>query len=117
VLADERAQLVEAVDGASHGMSASMSRDATSCYECRPCRLLTSYAASQPDKLAVIDDRLGRRAHGDVRRARGRQQPLAHVLAGHGVGPGAKVVWCGQNSLGIVDRRTRPARSGPRPCR
>ena len=24
------------------------------------------------------------------------------MLRGHGVGPGVKVVWCGQNSLGIV---------------
>ena len=28
---------------------------------------------------------------------------LAHVLAAHGAGPGVKVVWCGQNSMGIAN--------------
>ena len=27
---------------------------------------------------------------------------LANVLLGHGAGPGAKVVWCGQNSIRVV---------------
>jgi acyl-CoA synthetase (AMP-forming)/AMP-acid ligase II len=65
--------------------------------------LLTAYAQAQPDKLAVIDDRLGV----DVRTVtyaefEGSTNRLAHVLREHGVGPGVKVVWCGQNSLGIA---------------
>src|SRR6478752_3733769 len=65
--------------------------------------LLTTYAELQPDKPAVIDDRLG----GSVRTVtfaefeRSTNQ-LAHVLRAHGAGPGVKVVWCGQNSLGIA---------------
>ncbi len=27
---------------------------------------------------------------------------LAHVLAEHGIGPGVKIVWCGQNSIGVA---------------
>ena len=66
--------------------------------------LLTNYAATQPDKIAVIDDR----PHGDVRQCtyaelEARSNQLAHVLAGLGVGPGSKVAWCGQNSTGIVE--------------
>jgi len=65
--------------------------------------LLTDHAATQGDKLAVIDDR----ADGHVRRltyAELEQQSnrLAHVLLDHGVTRGDKVVWCGQNSTGIV---------------
>src|SRR6187431_900683 len=66
--------------------------------------LLTVYAAAQPDKLAVIDDR----GHGDARTCtyaelEARSNQLAHVLGGLGVGPGSKVAWCGQNSTGIVE--------------
>ncbi|MBA3606551.1 MAG: AMP-binding protein [Actinomycetota bacterium] len=65
--------------------------------------LLTAYAAAQPDKPAVIDDRPG----SDVRTLTYAEldaaaNQLAHVLADHGVGPGVKIVWCGQNSLGVV---------------
>ena len=65
--------------------------------------LLTAYAQLHPDKLAVIDDRLG-----DVRRVTYAEHDritnqLAHVLREHGVGPGVKVVWCGQNSMGVAD--------------
>jgi fatty-acyl-CoA synthase/long-chain acyl-CoA synthetase len=65
--------------------------------------LLTAHAATQPDRLAVVDDRGG----GDVRRATYAEleadaNRLVHVLTGLGVGPGDKVVWCGQNSIGIV---------------
>ncbi|CAN5832219.1 acyl-CoA synthetase [soil metagenome] len=67
--------------------------------------LLTSYAALQPDKLAVIDDRPG-----DAVRTRtltyaeleARANELANVLSEQGVGPGTTCVWCGQNSLGVV---------------
>ena len=66
--------------------------------------LLTAYAQAQPDKLAVIDDRLGV----DVRTVTYAEfeavtNRLAHVLREHGVGPGVKVVWCGQNSMGIAN--------------
>jgi long-chain acyl-CoA synthetase len=66
--------------------------------------LLTAYAGMQPDKIAVIDDRLGV----DVRTVTFAEfeavtNQLAHVLAAHGVGPGVKLVWCGQNSMGITN--------------
>ncbi len=66
--------------------------------------LLTAHAASQPDKIAVIDDR----GHGDVRACtyaelEARSNQVAHVLGGLDVGPGRKVAWCGQNSTGIVE--------------
>ena len=66
--------------------------------------LLTTYAQLQPDKLAVVDDRLG----DDVRTVTYAEfervtNQLAHVLRDHGVGPGVKVVWCGQNSMGIAN--------------
>jgi acyl-CoA synthetase (AMP-forming)/AMP-acid ligase II len=66
--------------------------------------VLTTYAGVQPDKIAVIDDRLGV----DVRTVTYAEfeavtNQLAHVLAAHGAGPGVKVVWCGQNSMGIAN--------------
>ena len=66
--------------------------------------LLTMYAQAHPDKLAVIDDR----ATGDVRIATYAEfenvtNQLAHVLAEHGIGPGVKIVWCGQNSIGVAN--------------
>ena len=90
-------------------MDASLS-PATSGHESGPCYeyvmpdLLTLHAANDPDKPAVIDDRGG----GDVRRCtyaelEARSNQLAHVLRDHGVAPGDKVVWCGQNSIGIVE--------------
>ena len=65
--------------------------------------LLTDHATNQGDKAAVIDDR----GNGDVRRLtyselEDRSNRLAHVVLDHGVAPGDKVVWCGQNSTGIV---------------
>jgi acyl-CoA synthetase (AMP-forming)/AMP-acid ligase II len=65
---------------------------------------LSAYAVSQPDKLAVIDDR----PNGDVRRLtyaelNAQANRLANVLLDLGVRPGdSKVVWCGQNSIGLV---------------
>ncbi len=66
--------------------------------------LLTAHAANQPDTIAVIDDR----ANGDVRictyaELEARSNQLAHVIIEHGVRPGGKVVWCGQNSVGLVE--------------
>jgi acyl-CoA synthetase (AMP-forming)/AMP-acid ligase II len=66
--------------------------------------LLTVHAAEQPDKPAVIDDR----GSGAVRtltyaELERRSNQLAHVLLGHEVRAGDKVVWCGQNSVGVVE--------------
>jgi acyl-CoA synthetase (AMP-forming)/AMP-acid ligase II len=65
--------------------------------------LLTTHAENQPDKVAVVDDRRGT----DVRiltylELEREANRLANVLADLGVRSGTKVVWCGQNSLGIV---------------
>jgi acyl-CoA synthetase (AMP-forming)/AMP-acid ligase II len=66
--------------------------------------LLTAHAATQPDKTAVVDDR----GHDDVRQCtygelEARSNQLAHVLTDLGAGTGTKIVWCGQNSMGIVE--------------
>ena len=66
--------------------------------------LLTAHAANQPDKTAVIDDRTG----GDVRtltyaELEARANQLVWALVDLGVRPGDKIVWCGQNSTGIVE--------------
>jgi fatty-acyl-CoA synthase/long-chain acyl-CoA synthetase len=66
--------------------------------------LLTAHATANPDRTAVIDDRTG----GDVRiityaELEARANQLANVLRDHGVTPNDKVVWCGQNSVGIVE--------------
>ena len=65
--------------------------------------ILSMYAELQPDKVALIDDRAGT----DVRthtfaEMEDRSNRLARVLADHGLGPGVKVAWCGQNSEGVV---------------
>jgi fatty-acyl-CoA synthase/long-chain acyl-CoA synthetase len=65
---------------------------------------LTAYSIAQPDKLAVIDDRPG----GVVTTLTYRQlneqaNRLANVLLDLGARPGeTKVMWCGQNSPGLV---------------
>ena len=65
---------------------------------------LTAYSITQPGKPAVIDDR----PDGTVHRLTyleltERANQLANVLLGMGVVPGdSKVVWCGQNSIGLV---------------
>ena len=65
---------------------------------------LTAHSQSQPNKLAVIDDR----PDGSIRTLNWKQlndesNRLAHVLieTGHAQ-PGNKVLWCGQNSIGVV---------------
>ena len=66
--------------------------------------LLSAHAAAQPHKLAVIDDRgpggIRTRSYAELE---ARSNQLAHVLLEHGVAAGSKVVWCGQNSVGIVE--------------
>jgi fatty-acyl-CoA synthase/long-chain acyl-CoA synthetase len=65
--------------------------------------LLAMYAASQPDKAAVIDDRPGQPVvtwtFADLNR---RANQLGHHLVALGVEPGTKVVWCGQNSAALL---------------
>jgi fatty-acyl-CoA synthase/long-chain acyl-CoA synthetase len=65
--------------------------------------LLTAHATARPDATAVIDDR-----GVDVRTCtwadlEARSNRLAHVLLDHGVQPTDKVVWCGQNSVGVIE--------------
>jgi fatty-acyl-CoA synthase/long-chain acyl-CoA synthetase len=64
--------------------------------------ILAMYAASQPDKPAVIDDRPGATAvelsYQELNR---RVNQLAAHLLEMGVTRGTKVVWCGQNSAGV----------------
>jgi acyl-coenzyme A synthetase/AMP-(fatty) acid ligase len=65
--------------------------------------LLTLYAATQPDKPAVVDDRA---SAGIVTwtyaQLEAEANRLATALASLGVGPGQKVIWCGPNSPQVV---------------
>ena len=65
--------------------------------------ILTVYASTQPGKIAVIDDRPGEDVlswtYAELEAEANR---LANVLAGLGVGPGEKLVWCGPNSPQVV---------------
>jgi fatty-acyl-CoA synthase/long-chain acyl-CoA synthetase len=68
-----------------------------------PDDILTVYAASQPDKPAVIDDRPG----GPVitwtyAELEAQANRVANLLLALGAGPGAKVLWCGPNSPQVV---------------
>ena len=55
------------------------------------------------DKPAVIDDRPdGRRETWTFAELNRQANQLAHVLLGLGMKPGEKLVWCGQNSPGLV---------------
>ena len=71
--------------------------------------LLTGHAANRPEKAAVIDDRRASDPEGaDVRvltylELERRSNQLSRVLFDLGVRSGSKVVWCGQNSTGIVE--------------
>jgi acyl-CoA synthetase (AMP-forming)/AMP-acid ligase II len=64
---------------------------------------LSALAQAQPAKVAVIDDRpdepVRQLTFAELESAANR---VAHALAARGVGPGVKLVWCGQNSLGLV---------------
>jgi fatty-acyl-CoA synthase/long-chain acyl-CoA synthetase len=65
---------------------------------------LSIYAAVQPDKPAVIEHPPG----GDAAvvnfaELEERANRLANVLIALGAGPGRKLVWCGPNSLGVVE--------------
>src|SRR5580658_4581413 len=65
--------------------------------------ILTGYAALQPDKLAVIDDRGdGNVVSWTYAELEEHANRLANALTGLGVGRGDKVIWCGPNSLPVV---------------
>ena len=65
--------------------------------------ILSVYAASQPDKPALIDDRpdgtVVSWSYADLEAESNR---LANALASLGAGPGLKVIWCGPNSPQIA---------------
>ena len=66
--------------------------------------LLTMYAQAHPDKLAV-DRRPPRRATSapsPTPSSRTSRTASPTCSLGYGVGPGVKVVWCGQNSTGVA---------------
>jgi acyl-CoA synthetase (AMP-forming)/AMP-acid ligase II len=64
---------------------------------------LSAYAAAQPDKPAVIEDRPGSsEILWTFAELEQRANQLGHVLIEHGAGSGRKIVWCGQNSPGVV---------------
>ncbi len=65
--------------------------------------ILSVYAASQPDKPAVIDDQpdgsVVSWTYSDLEAESNR---LGNALASLGAGPGTKVIWCGPNSPQVV---------------
>src|SRR5215469_2059264 len=65
--------------------------------------ILTAYAESQPDKLAVVDDKgegdIVRWTYAEFEAAANR---LGNALLSLGASPGQKVIWCGPNSLSVV---------------
>jgi acyl-CoA synthetase (AMP-forming)/AMP-acid ligase II len=68
-----------------------------------PDDILTVYAGTQPDKLAVIDDKGGgdvvQWTYAELEAAANR---LGNALRSLGAEPGQKMVWCGPNSLPVV---------------
>jgi acyl-CoA synthetase (AMP-forming)/AMP-acid ligase II len=65
--------------------------------------ILTVYAGSQPDKLAVVDDKgdndIAQVTYAELEAAANR---LANALLALGARPGGKVIWCGPNSVPVV---------------
>src|SRR5271154_1463020 len=68
-----------------------------------PDDILSIYAASQPDKPGVIDDKPGgtvvRWTYAELEAQSNR---VAHLLLSLGAGPGTKILWCGPNSPEVV---------------
>jgi acyl-CoA synthetase (AMP-forming)/AMP-acid ligase II len=68
-----------------------------------PDDILTVYAGTQPDKLAVIDDKgdgdIVQWSYAEFEAAANR---LGNVLLSLGAEPDQKVIWCGPNSLPVV---------------
>src|SRR6201991_4479143 len=68
-----------------------------------PEDFLTSYAASQPDKPGVIDDRPdGTIVTWTYAELEAQSNRVANLLVTLGAGPGTKVLWCGPNSPQVV---------------
>jgi acyl-CoA synthetase (AMP-forming)/AMP-acid ligase II len=64
---------------------------------------LSSYARSQPDKPAVIDDKpTGPVVTWTYAELDARANRVANLLLSLGTGPGQKVLWCGPNSPEVV---------------
>ncbi len=65
---------------------------------------LTAYSLTQPNKLAMIDDRPDGSVYSlTFSELNAKSNQLANVLLKMGVRPGdSKVLWCGQNSIGLV---------------
>src|SRR5262252_3131617 len=65
--------------------------------------ILTAYAASQPDKPAVIEDRPdGTMTWWSYQQLEAESNRLANAFATLGAGPGTKIVWCGPNSPQVI---------------
>jgi acyl-CoA synthetase (AMP-forming)/AMP-acid ligase II len=75
--------------------------------------IMTIYASTQPDKLAVIDDQPGKGVltwtYAELEAESNR---LANALADLGAGPGEKVIWCGPNSPQVVAVMTATRKIG-----
>ncbi len=65
---------------------------------------LSSLAETQPEKIAVVDDRPGDGVctQWTFAELEAEANRLVHVLADHGARRGTRIVWCGLNSPGIV---------------
>src|SRR5262245_26606066 len=77
-----------------------------------PVDPLALIARALPDKPAVIDDRGGRveiTSYAELNRGVNR---LANALRRAGIERGAKVVWCGMNSLGVVQMMSAARKAG-----
>src|ERR1700739_4441886 len=65
--------------------------------------ILTAYAESQPDKLAVIDDKGGadivQWTYAELEAAANR---LGNAVLSPGAKPGHKVIWCGRTAVPVV---------------
>lgn len=64
---------------------------------------ITAHAQAQPDKIAIIDDRIGELARTmTFAELDEYTNQLANGLVDRGVGPGEKVMWLGQNSMELL---------------
>src|ERR1700722_11986777 len=68
-----------------------------------PDDTLSIYAQTQPDKAGVIDDRPdGAIVRWTYAELEAQSNRVANLLLSLGVGPRAKVLWCGPNSAEVV---------------
>ena len=74
--------------------------------------MFTSLADSQPDKIALIDDRDGTVRTRTYAELESRTNQLAHVLREHGVASGQRMVWCGRNSMSVVEGLVAAEKTG-----